>query len=76
MHRQSSSADGFGIRHSNAWPGTASSLYKFSSHLTGNTIHLRSVVRNSDHRVGPSYGDSCRIYSSLLVPPYQYVTSM
>jgi hypothetical protein len=23
--------------------------YKFSSYLTGNTIHLRSVARNSDH---------------------------
>jgi hypothetical protein len=24
-------------------------IYKFSTHLTGNSIHLRSVVRNSDH---------------------------
>jgi hypothetical protein len=24
-------------------------MYKFSSYLTGNTIHLRSVARNSDH---------------------------
>jgi hypothetical protein len=25
-------------------------IYKFSSYLTGSTIHLRSVVRNSDHQ--------------------------
>jgi hypothetical protein len=24
-------------------------IYKFSSYLTGNTIHFRSVARNSDH---------------------------
>jgi hypothetical protein len=24
-------------------------IYKFSSNLTGNTIHLRSVARNSDN---------------------------
>jgi hypothetical protein len=24
-------------------------IYKFSSYLTRNTIHLRSVARNSDH---------------------------
>jgi hypothetical protein len=24
-------------------------IYKFSSYLTGNTIHLRSVARKSDH---------------------------
>jgi hypothetical protein len=24
-------------------------IYKFSSYLTGNTIHLSSVARNSDH---------------------------
>jgi hypothetical protein len=24
-------------------------IYKFSSYLTGNTIHLRSVARHSDH---------------------------
>jgi hypothetical protein len=24
-------------------------IYTFGSYLTGNTIHLRSVVRNSDH---------------------------
>jgi hypothetical protein len=24
-------------------------IYKFSSYLTGNTIHLRSVARNPDH---------------------------
>jgi hypothetical protein len=25
-------------------------IYKFSSYLTGNTIHLRSAARNSDHQ--------------------------
>jgi hypothetical protein len=25
-------------------------MYKFSSHLTGNTTHLRCVARNSDHQ--------------------------
>jgi hypothetical protein len=24
-------------------------LYKFSSYVTGNTIHLRSAAKNSDH---------------------------
>jgi hypothetical protein len=24
-------------------------IYKFSSYLTGNTIHLQTVARNSDH---------------------------
>jgi hypothetical protein len=35
-----------------AWPGTrtASNIYKFSSYLTGITIHLRCVARNSDHQ--------------------------
>jgi hypothetical protein len=29
--------------------GRRNNVHKFSSNLTGNTIHLRSVVRNSDH---------------------------
>jgi hypothetical protein len=45
---------GLAARNCNHWTTEAvyfllHNIYKFSSYLTGNTIHLRCVARNSDH---------------------------
>jgi hypothetical protein len=47
-------------------------IYKFSSYLTGSTIHLRSVARNTDHQTTDSINESFRLsfYPLSLLSPF------